>query len=160
MPATLFEYQSIHDEFSSTVQGKWVQEQNLHLTLQFFGNTFEKDYLVERLSSIEFHPEASAIKGLALLNQDRILYAQVENPSLEEIYTQIQETFGLYDEQEFIPHITLMRIKRILDKKLLDEKIKQYEERPVGILHPNIELIQSTLTPKGAQYTLLKRFTA
>jgi 2'-5' RNA ligase len=64
------------------------------------------------------------------------------------------------DEQEFIPHVTLMRIKKISNRTLLDERIREYKEKPVGLLHPKIELIQSNLTPQGAQYSVVKTLTA
>jgi len=159
MPVTLFDYQSLQDDFDKSLKGRWVKTQNLHLTLQFFGDAYAQEYLLERLSFLDLQAEASEIKGLCLLNNDQILYAQTHNPSLQMIHSQIKKILPMPLEQEFIPHITLMRIKKIIDRTRLDEKIKAYEEEVIGLLHPKIELIQSTLTPQGAQYTLVKRFT-
>lgn len=61
-------------------------------------------------------------------------------------------------EQEFIPHVTLMRIKKINHPTLFKEKITSYEEKTIGVLHPKIQLIKSRITSAGAEYTLLKEF--
>ena len=158
MPVTLFDYKTIQEDFKEILHGRWVRSQNLHLTLKFFGDTYDKEFLIQRLSSLNLQAEASELKSLALLNENKILYAQTQNPSLQRIHAQIQKAFILPDEQAFIPHITLMRIKKIPDKIVLDEKIKKYEDKPIGKLHPKIELIQSVLTPQGAKYTTLKVF--
>ncbi len=156
MPVTLFDYDKLQDDFNKVLEGRWVQAQNLHLTLQFFGNMYEEEYLIEKLTSLELQAPSCELRGLALLNQEQILYAQVENSLLINNYIRIQEAFAYQSEQTFIPHVTLMRIKKISDKTHLENKIEEYKEKSLGILHPRIELIQSTLTPQGATYTTIR----
>ena len=64
----------------------------------------------------------------------------------------------LYEEEKFIPHVTLMRIKKVLNQDLFEEKVRSYETKTVGIIQDKIQLIQSVITPTGAEYTLLKEF--
>jgi len=68
----------------------------------------------------------------------------------------IQETFSISSEEEFIAHITLMRIKKIQDQELLEQKVKMYDEKTIGMLHPKIQLIQSYLGSGPAKYECIQ----
>ena len=158
MPVTLFDYPSLQNDFSEVIRGRWVIPQNLHLTLNFFGNTLEKEFLAKTLGTLELNAEASDLKGLSVLEHNKILYARTDNDSLFQLHTQVQEALMLPSEQEFIPHVTLMRIKKIHQNTLFEEKITAYNDKIIGTLHPRIQLIQSRITPTGAQYTVLHEF--
>lgn len=158
LPVTLFDYQSLQDDFADIIQGKWIPPQNLHLTLNFFGNTFEEAFLKEAISVLDLKSKSSDLKGLSILKHNNILYAQTLNDSLYNLHTQIQEAFMLPQEQEFIAHVTLMRIKKIRHHDLFERRLQSYNEKIIGTLHPKIQLIQSQITPTGAKYTLLKEF--
>lgn len=158
MPVTLFDYASLQNDFEGLIQGKWIIPENLHLTLNFFGDRFEEELLTEVISKLKLHIESSALEGLGLLEHNNILYVRTENDALFSLHNQIREALMLPSEQEFIPHVTLMRIKKINHPTLFKEKMSSYEEKVIGTLQPKIQLIQSRITPTGAQYTLLKEF--
>ncbi len=160
LPVTLFDYTNLQNDFEGIIQGRWVPQQNLHLTLKFFGNSFEEEFLIEKLSALDLQAETSELKGLELLNNNKILYAKTQNPSLQRLYAEIQESFALPSQQEFTPHITLMRIKKIQDKPLLERRLQEYQEKSLGRLYPNIQLIQSRLSDKAAKYECVKEFKA
>ena len=156
-PVTLLDYKGIQNDFDHIIQGRWVPTQNLHLTLQFFGPTFEKEFLIDRLSKLHLRAEISEIKGLECFKDNQILYAKTLNPSLNILHAQVEEALDL-PHQEFIPHISLMRIKKIHHEDLLHKRIHLYDQKVIGTLHPTIQLIESKLTPEGAIYTLIKEF--
>jgi RNA 2',3'-cyclic 3'-phosphodiesterase len=158
LPVTIFDYQSLQDDFEGLIKGKWTIPQNLHLTLSFFGNIFEKEFLIKTLSTRKLQIEPSALEGLSLLMHNKILYAPTQNDSLLTLHTQIREALMLPSEQEFIPHVTLMRIKKINHPTRFEQKLKTYDKKIIGTLQPRIQLIQSQITATGAQYTLLKEF--
>lgn len=158
IPVTLFDYKNLQDGFENIVQGRWVPEQNLHLTLHFFADRYEKNFLIKFLSSLKLQLKSSELKSLSLLKHSKILYAQTDNSSIHILHTQIQKALMLPPEPEFIPHVTLMRIKRVLDPTLFEQKLKSYDTEIIGTVHPKIQLIQSILTPTGAEYTLIKEF--
>lgn len=158
LPVTLFNYQSIQDDFKDALTGRWVPAQNLHLTLQFFADLYEPDYLIERLSSLDLHAEPSKLKGLSLFANEQILCAKTKNSSVHRIHAQIQEAFGLHDQQEFIPHITLIRIKKLLHPHLFEQQTKLYQNKTLGTVASSMQLIQSHLTSTGAQYEIVKEF--
>ena len=158
IPVTILDYQRLQDDFEGIIQGKWTIPQNLHLTLNFFGNVFEKEFLIKTLSTLELKAEPSDLKGLSLLTHNKILYAQTHNDSLFTLHTQIREALMLPCEQKFIPHVTLMRIKKINHPTLFEQKLRTYDKKIIGKVHPRIQLIQSQITATGAQYTVLKEF--
>lgn len=153
----LLDYESLKEDFSQTVQGAWLPYEKLHLTLAFFGNMYEKESLIETFSTLKFHIQASQIKGLSLFSHKKILYAKSENDSIVSLHKEIQEAFCLKND-EFIPHITLMRIKKIKSLSLFEKKLQLYNEKIIGNIQPNIELIQSTLTSKGSVYKCLSKY--
>ncbi len=158
LPATLFDYEELQDEFNDLILGKWIPPQNLHLTLNFLGTAFERESVIQALSGLTLKAEPSDLKGLSLLSHNQILYARTANPSLMTLHEQIQEALGLPYEQEFIPHVTLMRIKKISDQTLFEERLRRYDRMLIGVLHPKVQLIQSHITPTGAHYSLLEEF--
>jgi len=160
IPVTIFDYQGLQDDFVSIIQGKWTIPQNLHLTLNFFGGTFEKEFLIKTFSTLKLKVEPSDLEGLSLLTHNKILYAQTQNDSLFNLHAQIREALMFPAEQEFIPHVTLMRIKKINHPTLFEQRLRTYDKKIIGTVHPRIQLIQSHITATGAQYTLLKEFSS
>ena len=81
----------------------------------------------------------------------RVLFAKAEEKILYNKAREFKEAgFDLY---RFKPHITLCRIKTIHDYKAYKEKLKTYREKALGLILPEINLDQSTLTAEGAEYT-------
>lgn len=158
VPVTLFDYKDLQNDFENILKGRWVPEQNLHLTLQFFADRYEKDFLIELISSLDLQAKTSELKGLSLLTRSNILYAQTQNDTSSTLHAQIQEALMLPAEEKFIPHVTLMRIKKVFDQELFEERLRSYETKTVGIIQDKIQLIQSIITPTGAEYTLVKEF--
>lgn len=157
-PVKIFDYEAIKNDFKDVVTGRWVPMQNLHLTLHFFADKFEKEFLIERLSGLDLKADSSEIKGLEVFGENKkILFAKTHNAQLQTLHRQIQESLELAVE-EFIPHITLLRIKKVNHEELLEKRRRLYDDKIIGIVEPTIQLIQSHLTPQGAQYTLLKEF--
>ena len=89
MPVTLFDYKYLQDGFENIIQGRWVPEQNLHLTLQFFADRYEKDFLIELISALDLQPKTSELKGLSLLTRSNILYAQTQNDTSSILHAHI-----------------------------------------------------------------------
>jgi 2'-5' RNA ligase len=158
MPVTLFDYEGLRSDFEHTVHGRWIPQPNLHLTLQFFGQSYEKEFLLTTLCALHLHAQDSELKGLALLKKNRILYAKTQNASLTWLYEKVQNAFGLCDAREFTPHVTLMRITKIPYDELLQKRLLQYKEKVIGKVHGEILLMQSHLDPEGVRYSVVKRF--
>ena len=158
VPVTLFAYKDLQNDFENVLQGRWVPEKNLHLTLQFFADRYEKDFLIELIATLDLRAKSSELKGLSLLPRSNILYGQTQNTIFYTLHSQLREALILPREGEFLPHVTLMRIKKVLNQGLLEEKLQSYETNSIGVLHDKIQLLQSIATASGAEYTLIKEF--
>lgn len=158
VPALLFDYEKIKRDFSDLLSGRWTPCDNLHVTLYHFGDRFESTALVDKLIPLVSQIEASDIIGLEYFARSNILYAKSANASLETLYTRITEEFGLSAKSAFIPHVTLMRIKKIESRELFEQKLRVYNKHVIGSLAPEVQLMQSHLYSDGARYELIKRF--
>ncbi len=156
---------------------RWVRPEGIHLTLKFLGNVSE-DRIEEIVAAAqEAIKKASpgviklGIKGLgtfpphkaprvvwAGLTGDLVPLARLQQ-ALEEALARI----GFEKENRpFIPHLTLGRVKSSRRKEALLKKIEKYREEeitPEIIEVSEIVLYQSTLHPKGAIYTPLRRMS-
>lgn len=158
LPAVIDEYQALQKAFGGVVSGRWTPAENLHLTLGFFGDQFEQDMLIEKLGALDLAVTPSVISGLGFFKRKKILYANVENSSLAAVYEKLNTAFELPVTKVFIPHMTLMRIKEIVDEERFDALIDHYSGQEIGSLGGMLELMQSELHRDGAKYTLVKRF--
>jgi 2'-5' RNA ligase len=158
VPAKLTDFETLQKDFSDSLRGKWTKPENLHATLYFFGNMFEPDELIEKLSAIPMKVEPSPLLGAELFSHNRILSASSENPSLDALYETLTETLDLPSKRAYVTHVTLMRIKKILDYSTLERRIDAYRDRVIGTISEPVELLRSHTYPEGAEYELLRRF--
>lgn len=158
LPAMLDDYDALQKDFSGVISGRWIPSDNLHMTLSFFGKRFEKEILIESLEDFKIEIKPSEIRGLGYFKKSRILYATVENPDLEAVYRSVNMFFDMPVKENFLPHVTLMRIKKVVDAKVFYHQLHAYREHYLGSLGSKAELMQSELHPDGARYALIKRF--
>lgn len=151
-------YASIKEDFKDIIEGKWTDEKKLHLTWVFLsehptpGDTKEK---MSALTNLESKVEISELGYFG--NPPRILFAKSDQKTLYEKTREFKTAgFELY---RFKPHITLCRIEKILDYKAYKEKMKEYKEKTLGIILPQIILYESKRTSKGFDYHSLYEVT-
>jgi 2'-5' RNA ligase len=158
IPALIDDYEAVQRAFSGAIRGHWIPPEKLHLTLSFFGTAFEQEALIEGLSSLSFDLQPSPIRGFGYFARNRVFYANVENPALEELYKQVNSLFEIPTKRGFVGHVTMMRFKEILDQDRLDEQLTLSRDEEVGRLETHPLLMASELHPEGAIYSVLKRF--
>jgi 2'-5' RNA ligase len=151
---------------------RWVQPQNIHLTLHFLGDT-----PVGQLPEIEEALRAicSACEPFALqfgllgcfpnVHNPRVLWIGVEEPSgnLARLHGQItraMEPLGFKPEKRpFTPHLTLGRVKRHVSKRerqRLGDIIGSIQVPALPRTYVEaISFIRSQLRPSGPHYTTL-----
>lgn len=151
-PIILDDYASIQDDFKGIIEGKWVEEQNLHLTWVFLGDRDNDKSVINKLKEVSPLENSIEIKELGYFGRPpRVFFARSEEKVLYDKAKEFRNAdFALY---RFKPHMTLCRIKTILDYKAYKEKLKTYRERSLGIILPEISLYESTLSSQGAQYS-------
>jgi len=161
-------YPEIQNDFSSVISGKWVEPENLHFTYKFLGAVEEtkipeiedalSDYLITFNSSFEFNkigvfpnPREANILWLGLFNPDRKVF------DIADGIDENMKTIGFKPERrKFLPHVTLIRIKKSLSSGFIDI-LKEYNRLDIPPMESfSVNLIESQLTPKGPIYTIIK----
>jgi len=146
---------------------RWVQKENLHLTLQFLGEISFKDYdflrhILQKVKGKAFYMYLSSPKVFYKKQKILWLKAEPENPILElrnSIIDQLNQhkdelqNLKLNDKEKFLPHVTIARMNMVNQKKL-NEYLLTFEdfstkEFKVG----NFVLFSSILKREGPIYT-------
>lgn len=147
-------------------EAKWVDAQQTHLTLRFFG-AMNSDQL-PLLSSITKQIAASFQAIPALISRvgvfpepkrARVIWmgfdAQAENKIkelAEELNHKLWESLKIEaEEKSFTPHITIARLRK--PKKVVIENLHLPESIPTNLYR--ITIYKSTLTPRGPIYSEL-----
>lgn len=150
-PVILDDYASIREDFEGIIEGKWVEEAQLHMTWVFLGEIKDEKPILDKLTQVSPLEDQVDIEALGYFGRPpKIFFAKSENKSLYEKAREFRDAgFDLY---RFKPHITFCRIKKIHDYKAFREKRKVYRERKLGVILPKIGLYESTLSATGAMY--------
>jgi 2'-5' RNA ligase len=155
---------------------KWVEEENLHLTLFFFGNLPEKE--VEKILKVcekrvkDFPPFElflTEVSGFPKKGDFRVVFLGCEERSntLDRLVHELSKDFKKIgfklEDREFHPHITLFRLKELKDRSAYHEFVQELTKKAQflkGKSFPVQELIlfESKLSPTGPKYTPLKVF--
>lgn len=145
------------------IDAKPVEPENLHITLRFIGEVHETivNEIINRLKTVKYGKFKMRLKGLGAFpstNNPRVVWIGVEEGSkelkeLHEIVEKLIGKFGVKDEREFTPHLTLARIKSGRNIDSLKRYIIKHQDLDLGYQEvSSIKLKRSTLTPKGPVY--------
>jgi len=144
---------------------KFVEPENLHFNLKFFGDIDEEK--VEKLKEVlekiskQFQPFEVNISGLGTFpsrNYIRVIWLGVKEGyqaflSLSQTINNAIETLGFEKENRFVPHLTLGRVRSGRNKNELLVLIRKFEDIEIGKMKVNeIKLFQSKLSPSGPVY--------
>lgn len=146
---------------------KPVEDENIHLTLRFIGEIPAGlvEVLCNDISSLKFQRFQMHIKGLGAfpsLTRPRVLWAGISEGSnkLVELYRLVEtivKKLGIPPErEEFVPHITLARVKgsRNMDKLL--KTMNDLLDVDFGYSDvTEVYVKKSVLTPSGPVYSNL-----
>lgn len=155
----------IYDTLKKTnAKLKFVEPQNIHLTIKFLGEIDEK--MVEKIkedmkeATKEIKPFKAILKGLGVFPNERhirvIWIGFNDNGETVAISKNIDERlckYGFKKEKDFKPHVTIARMKSIEAKDKVIQVIKENKEKEFGEVDCNtIKLKQSILRPEGPIY--------
>ncbi len=149
---------------------KYVETENLHCTLKFFGEIDENklNEIIEAIQSkIKSHePFKINIKKTGVFPNERyirVLWLGMEDiEPFSNLQKDLDEDFvkmGFKKERSYVPHLTIGRVKGAKNKESLLYKLKDMGNIEIGEMDINkIVLKKSELTPAGPIYTTLKEF--
>lgn len=143
-----------------------VEPVNLHITLRFLGNVEEA--MVDDISgamkrTADAHrPFDMVLSGMGVFpgrQRIRVIWISARSPHLEEIASYLIDQLGKigFARESFTPHLTVARVKsgraRSEVLKILDDNLNMN----FGTVRVrSIELMKSTLTPKGPIYEVVR----
>lgn len=149
---------------------RWVKPRNMHLTLAFLGHLAPEK--IEPLGraldgalrgQAPFELVAAGTGTFGKPSHPRVVWAGIhECPALLQLQTGVLAALrdaGVdYDDKPFSPHLTLGRVKGPEHTESLLQKVGNFKDCELGRTPVDaVELIQSLLTPHGAEYAVLHR---
>ncbi|MBE3581709.1 MAG: RNA 2',3'-cyclic phosphodiesterase [Thermoanaerobacteraceae bacterium] len=162
---------SLQDELRTCgADVKWVERENLHLTLKFLGEVEPAQALqmVPRLrQDTEGYGELVLhFKGIGVFpawSRPRVIWVGLDpNPSLMDLHRRVEGAllplgFG---SEPFTPHLTLGRLRSRANWTQLEQRLRLCQGENWGEERvKEIVLMQSHLTPRGPRYEVLETFT-
>ena len=156
---------------STVTDTKWVEPENLHITLKFLGEVDERDiYQVCRIAQqvAERHePFELVVQGVGAFphaRRPRVLWAGVEEGAepLRRLQEELEAEYAAAgwnpEGRRFQPHVTLGRIRRPRTTQGLEEFIKQHEHWKAGQMEVDeLVVMSSELSKRGPVYAVLAR---
>ena len=150
---------------------KWVEDNNIHVTLKFFGETEEKKIpgIIAVLRNVASASPAFAfsLRTLGIFGSSydpKVIWIGIE--PYQELVTLMQKLqqemkpLGFEpDRQNLVPHLTLGRIKSLKDKSLFQRTIDHY--KAISSTMESAEsfiLFESILKKEGPTYVTIETF--
>ena len=148
----------------------WVVRENFHLTLKFLSNVEEHilnslNPILEQLATRNpnFILETTNLGFFGRKRQPHVIWqGYKQNPHFKILTTSIEESLtkldfekeGKYD----LPHLTLGRVKYLAPENNLEEILSSVESSSFTHQVNKFSLMESTLTPNGAVYHVIKNY--
>lgn len=149
---------------------KWLEEKNLHITLKFLG------WVEDRKINDVIELTAKAVAGTGSFKAKfeglgtfppgktpRVVWAGVSEGAekMKKLADSLEETLSnagyRSEEREFNSHVTIGRVKEKKGVDKLREKLGDYKDPKFGeTIVDHINIMKSTLTPKGPIYEKVK----
>ncbi|MBK8130079.1 MAG: RNA 2',3'-cyclic phosphodiesterase [bacterium] len=149
---------------------KWVEPENLHLTLKFLGDT--PDDLLPRIESDveevcrDIGPFKLAIQGVGCFpnkSRPRAYWAGLTpSKALKSLQGGIAERMDALgfepEEKEFVPHLTVARIKEPIGKERMTQAFLNFALQSDSFTVTEVSMVKSTLRQEGPIYSVLRNF--
>lgn len=149
---------------------KYVEMENLHLTLKFFGDidTEGIEVLSSKISSVvsNFDKFNVKIKGCGAFpnkNRIKVIWLGLDGDEIvKKLHDELDKEFvklGFDKDKKFSTHLTIGRMRSGKNKDKVKSKIQDFAEVEIGEMAVDkIILKKSTLTPQGPIYEDLELF--
>jgi RNA 2',3'-cyclic 3'-phosphodiesterase len=164
----------VYDELKNLLRGEkitWVDENNIHITLKFFGDTPEEkipliinilDEISRKHQLFTIGLENTGIFGSSY-NPRVVWFGMSHDNELQALAEDILDVLHRNgfprDSQNYMPHLTIGRVKYLQNKKRFQQTIDTFKNIYIQkVTAGHFDLIESRLTPKGPIYTTIRRF--
>ncbi|MBE6498961.1 MAG: RNA 2',3'-cyclic phosphodiesterase [Methanobrevibacter thaueri] len=149
---------------------KYVELENLHLTLKFFGDidTNGLKLLEKAISNVlkEFKPFNIKLAGCGAFpntNHIKVIWVGIDDDTiLKQLHDKLDSEFnrlGFDKDKKFSTHLTIGRMKSAKNKNQVKNIIEEFENIEIGTMQVDtVSLKKSTLTPAGPIYEDIEIF--
>jgi len=145
-------------------QGKLTEPENLHLTLKFLGEIPEEkiEEIIKKLGEIKANCFSAKLGPFGLFSKKsfRILWIKMLGEGVYSLQKEIDKVLGdsFQPEERFMGHITIARIKKVFDRKIFLDYIKNIKSKKISFNVCDFVLKKSELKHEGPIYTDLARY--
>lgn len=155
LPGVVEEYlKGLH----SRIVGAKVSFAHPHLTLKFLGEVSPQkaEQVVQRLAAVRFGSFSASLSRVGFFpsaRAARVVWVGVEPAQVKELQGLVDAALvGLFPkENDFVPHLTLARVKEITDVKLF-AKVSDVKVEPLSFPVTEFKLVESSLAANGPVY--------
>jgi 2'-5' RNA ligase len=146
----------INDFKSKGGKIKWVEPNNIHLTIKFLGNT--EASLIE---DIKTQLDNLTVDSTPIKSDPKVIWIDLEKNRdmiinlARKIDLSLSGIGFSSDSKPFKPHLTLGRIKNSNELENLTDYLKGYKLEKKDLVFDSLSLIKSTLTNDGPIYKTL-----
>jgi len=151
---------------------KWVEKNNLHLTMKFLGyissEQMELIKLILKEITSRYSPfiiKLSSNMGIfPTYKMPRIIWVGIKEgiSELKGLYNYLEDNLSNKDfpreDKDFSGHITIGRVKIIKDKTNFIQIVKRISVNNLSQEVGSIDLMESKLTPNGPIYNIIAKF--
>lgn len=150
---------------------RWIKTENLHLTLRFLGDTsFDEiqgiiDAITKAIENVKpFNIEILKLGVFGSSYHPKVIWFQIKDDDvLKNMERKISSELDIVgfrrDRQNFVPHLTIARMKSLTDKNLFKEIIKNYKDKIIQESEvQEVILYESILKRTGAIYKVIQKF--
>ncbi len=155
---------------SSNADIKWVDPENIHITLKFFGNIEDSkiEPIIKTADKIieSYSPFSIKVRGVGSfpnLKTPRVIWIGVidERGILSKFQDQLEKAFERLgfeaEKRPFHPHLTLGRMRSFKEKGDLIKRLERFQGDDFGEFKvEKVVLFKSELTRQGPIYTALE----
>jgi len=138
--------------------GKFVAKENLHLTLKFLRGVKEErvSEIKNNLLKMKFEKFRIRLGKLGTFSE-RIFWVELLGRGVFNLQKKIDDTLSelFPKEKRFMSHITIVRIKKIKNKKGFENFVNSINYSKKGFVAKSFSLKSSILGRKGADYRTL-----
>ena len=161
-----FPYREIQERIKekNMITGKFTEDENLHLTLKFLGEVEkEKIEKVKKRLKRVMMPCFDASLGDVGVFSDRflkIIWVKLEGKGVWELQKKVDDMMKdlFLEEQRFMSHITIARIKKVTNKTDFLSYLKNIKTKNIKFEVKEFFLKKSELMPEGPIYEDLERY--
>jgi len=145
--------------------GKFTESENLHLTLKFLGEIEQEkvEEVKKKLKEIKFSKFLAYIGDLGVFSSNfiKIVWVQTLGKQVLELQKEIElKLNGMFEaEERFMSHLTIARVKRVKDKKMFLDALKEIKVRNIGSEIDCFYLMKSELKDFGPEYSVLEKYS-